>query len=94
MRSYQRKSQKVKAVQWMDESPQSDFFTVTVENTRHQFPVMVNASGRFLCIKTFDGWDEIRPGDWIVVGQNGETRGCSDNKFRLLYEPEFEEGNS
>lgn len=54
-------------------------------------PVTINA-WRYdgtapLSIKTLEGTTVASPGDWIIIGIEGETYACKDTVFRASYEP-------
>ncbi len=54
-------------------------------------PVVINA-WRYdgfepLQLKTLEGVTVASPGDWIIVGVEGETYACKDSVFRQTYEP-------
>ncbi len=48
-----------------------------------------NVCGRrkIACIKTLEGWHQVKPGDFIITGVHGEEYPCKPDIFEKTYEP-------
>lgn len=55
-----------------------------------KIPVVVKARKltRKTTIKTLEGTMIGNPGDWLIIGVNGERYPCKDDIFKKTYQPE------
>lgn len=88
MARYRKKPVVVEATQWRaNERRFSGLRLPPLSNERDDIKVYCVAGGGRYYIDTLEGSMQVRDGDWIITGIEGERYACKDSVFQATYEP-------
>lgn len=78
---YRKKPVIVEAVQWFKHGDHQEVHPMP--NDGQVYPALLTENGY---IQTLEGIMQVRPGDWIITGVQGEHYPCKPDIFEMTYE--------
>lgn len=87
MTKYIQKPREVDAVQWF---PGVEIEGVHITPGEQGVDYGSGLNVGMASIKTINGREQVKTGDWIITNETGEKEVCRANRFAQSYEPMFE----
>ncbi len=84
---FRKKPLEIEAIQYTGENSQEIIEFSTRFSSKRHVEEMTDAKGKYLMIKTLEGYMSAPINDWIIKGIKGEFYPCKPDIFDQTYEP-------